>query len=626
VGSRPVRLLRPAVALAVLLGLAACTAGVPQTGEVVTYSPVTSAAPPVDPETPQDVGGPFPGQSESDVAVGYMNAMNSGEVSRIQRWVMPGADREQVAAWSKETTTVQVYSVFDPGYPYDDGGRRIVPIRVKLVGQLRGGRDWYPATGDHMLKIEVGRDGADARVANPGLVMWMRDVNFSMLYTPAEVYMTPDRNDPTPQVAPVPVFVPKGAEGDPDAPELRVRRALELLLAGPRDRYANLETAIPPGTKVLGFQYAKDVATVNLSRRFTQPDGSGQLRVGQVVWTVNRLLPNASVRLLVEKDAVKTVGDDLFPTMRRLRRKDPLLAAMWPQRSQEHGGDSILFVRRGEIFTIAPEPGQQPKLVDVTAQSPKSAPTWSPDHRHMAFLSGSGRTQNLWVRQPSGAADKVEGLSGRLSAPSWSPDSQRIYVVSRSDAGSRLEEVNRDTLGVRTLELPPLPAGLQLASVAVSPDGAFVLAVADRPSRPGRDRRPRPGGQLFLGQFGPDGIVDWSGRPIAPGLGRVFSPVWVDPVTVAFIAETSNKDDLGKLWTIKSDGWDPTAVFNDSDIPIGDIGNHLAVDPAGRSFVVTARTTNGSSLWMVNRLRKSVDYLTLPTANAFDGDPSFASH
>jgi Sporulation and spore germination/Lipoprotein LpqB beta-propeller domain len=626
VGSRSVRLLRPTVALAVLLGLAACTAGVPQTGEVVTYSPVTSAATPVDPETPQDVGGPFPGQSESDAAVGYMNAMNSGAVSRIQRWVMPGADREQVAAWSKETTTVQVYSVFDPGYPYDDDGRRIVPIRVKLVGQLRGGRDWYPATGDHMLKIEVGRDGADARVANPGLVMWMRDVSFSMLYTPAEVYMTPDRNDPTPQVAPVPVFVPKGAEGDPDAPEIRVRRALELLLAGPRARYANLETAIPSGTKVLGFRYAKDVVTVNLSRRFTQPDGSGQLRVGQVVWTVNRLLPTASVRLLVERRAVRTVGDDLFPTSRRLRRKDPPLAGMWPQRSQGHESDSILFVRRGEIFTIAPEPGRQPRLVAVTAQSPKSAPTWSPDHRYMAFLSGSGRTQNLWVRQPSGAADKVEGLSGRLSAPSWSPDSKLIYVVSRSDAGARLVEVTRDTLGVRTLELPPLPAGLQLASIAVSPDGAFVLAVADRPSRPVEDAEPVPGGQLFLGQFGPDGIVDWSGRPIAPGLGRVFSPVWVDPVTVAFIAETSNKDDLGKLWTIKSDGWDPTAVFNDSDTPIGDIGNHLAVDPTGRSFVVTARTTNGSSLWMVNRLKKSVDYLTLPTANAFDGDPSFASH
>jgi hypothetical protein len=625
VGSRPVRLLRPAVALAVLLGLAACSAGVPQTGQVVTYSPVTSAPSAVDPETPQDVGGPFPGQSESDVAVGYMNAMNSGEVSRIQRWVMPAA-REQVAAWSKETTTVQVYSVFDPGYPYDDEGRRIVPVRVKLVGQLRGGRDWYPATGDRMLKIEVGRDGADARVANPGLVMWMRDVSFSMLYTPAEVYMVPDRDDPTPQLAPVPVFVPKGAEGDPDAPEIRVRRALELLLAGPKGRYGNLDTAIPPGTRVRGFRYAKDVATVNLSRRFTQPDGSGQLRVGQVVWTVNRLLPTASVRLLVEGRAVRTLGDDLFPTGRRWRRKDMQLAGMWPRRSQEHEGDSILFVRRGEIFTIAPEPGQSPRLVEVTARSPKSAPTRSPDHRHMAFLSGSGRTQELWVLQPSGAVDAVEGLSGRLSPPSWSPDSKLIYVVSRSDAGARLVEVTRSTLRVRTLELPLLPSGLQLASIAVSPDGAFVLAVADRPSRPIEDAEPVPGGQLFLGQLGPDGIVDWSDRPIAPGLGRVYSPVWVDPVTVAFIAETSNKDDLGKLWTIKSDGWDPTAVFNDSEIPIGDIGNHLTVDPSGRAFVVTARTTNGSSLWMVNRLKKSVDYLTLPTANAFDGDPSFASH
>ena len=367
------------------------------------------------------------------------------------------------------------------------------------------------------------------------------------------------------------------------------------------------------------------MATVNLSRRFTQPDGSGQLRVGQVVWTVNRLLPTASVRLLVESRAVRTVGDDLFPTNRRWRRKDTPLAGMWPRRSQEHVNDSILFVRRGEIHEVAPEPGQAARLVELTAPSPKSAPTRSPDHRYMAFLTGSGRTQRLWVRQPNGDAARVPGLSGKLSPPSWSPDSKLIYVVSRNEAGARLVEVTRSTLRVRPLELPPLPPGLQLASIAVSPDGAFVLAVADRSGRPIEEAEPVPGGQLFLGQFGPAGIVGWSERPIAPGLGRVFSPVWVDPVTVGFIAETSNKDDLGKLWTIKSDGWDPTAVFNDSDIPIGDIGNHLAVDPAGKDFVVTARTTNGSSLWMVNRQLKSVDYLTLPKANVFDADPSFAS-
>ncbi len=75
-----------------------------------------------------------------------------------------------------------------------------------------------------------------------------------MLYTPAEVFMVPDRNDPTPQVAPVPVFVPKGAERDPKAPQVRVRRALALLLDGPRGRYVNLDTAIPPGTRLRGFQ------------------------------------------------------------------------------------------------------------------------------------------------------------------------------------------------------------------------------------------------------------------------------------------------------------------------------------------------------------------------------------
>jgi hypothetical protein len=49
VANRPGRLLRPVVVLAVLGGLAACTAGVPQTDEVVSVSSVTSAPQSVDP-------------------------------------------------------------------------------------------------------------------------------------------------------------------------------------------------------------------------------------------------------------------------------------------------------------------------------------------------------------------------------------------------------------------------------------------------------------------------------------------------------------------------------------------------------------------------------------------------
>ena len=617
--SRP-RHLPPIVVLAALLGLAACTAGVPKTGEVVSVSPVTASTAPQDPESSQNGDRPSPGQSATEVAVGFMNAMNTGDVETMQRWLMPGA-RDQVSSWSA-STTVRVYSVFEPGPQYRAGEKRIVPIRVKLVGQLRGGRDWYPASGDDVLRLEMGNDGADARVADPGPVIWMRDVNFSRLYTPAEVFLAPDLSDPTPQLAPVPVFVPNGTDGHPAPPRRTAEKALRLLLEGPQPRYDNLDTAIPRGTSLRSFRYVGDVATVDLSRSFSRADGPGQLRVGQIVWTVNRLLPSASVRILVEGRQVKAVGDDQFSTDRPWRRRDQPLAAMWPRRSQ---GGEIVFVRKGEIWKIAPEPGQLPKAITLTAPSPKSVPTSSPDHRAMAFLTGSGTRQDLWVLQPSGK-DFPVGLQGRLSPPSWSPDSQRVYLVRRDEDGARLLEVTRSTLSVRSLAMPPLPSGLQPSSVAISPDGASVLAVADRPDPKLEDAEPVPGGQLFLGQFGPEGVRSWSRRQIAPGLGRVYCPIWVDPVTVGFIAETQNKDDLGRLWTVRSDGWSPNAVLNDADLPmVGDIGNQLAVDPTGRAFVVSARSNNGSSLWMVDRQDREARYLTSPGPNAFDTDPSYAS-
>jgi hypothetical protein len=625
VASRPSRLLRPVVVLAVLLALAACTAGVPETEQVVSVSSVTSAPPPIDPEALRDVSGPFSGQDETDVAVGFMNAMNTGDVSKIQRWVMPDV-REEIVRWSARTATVRVYSVFEPGYEYiSEDDKLIVPIRVKVVGELRGGRDWYPGTGDELLSLELAKDGAEPRVANPGPVMWMRDMSFSKLHIPAEVVMVPDLTDPSPQLAPVPVFVPNGAEDDPKASENRVKAALKLLLAGPQDRYASLDTAIPRGTKLKSFRYAEDLATVNFTRRFAAPNGSGQLRVGQVFWTVNRLLPTAAVRVLVEGRPVRALGVDQFPAAQRWRDTDEPLAGMWPRRSQEHDGDSVLFVRRGEIYTIVPKLGQSPRPVVLDAPSPKSAPTRSPDHRWMAFLAGSGSEQTLWLVDPAGKAFPADELSGRLSAPTWSPDSKRVYVVARDETGTRLVEVARSNLVVSPLKLAPLPSGLELASIAVSPDGTSVLGVGDRPGRRVEEAEPVPGGRLYLGRFGPDGVTRWSPRQLAPGLGRVFSPIWADPVTIAFVAETDNRDDLGKLWTIKSDGWDPTAVLSDTDDAIGDIGNRLAVDPTGGWFIVTARSTNGSSLWMVNRQTKAVSSLTLPTPNAFDSDPSYAS-
>jgi len=107
----------------------------------------------------------------------------------------------------------------------------------------------------------------------------------------------------------------------------------------------------------------------------------------------------------------------------------------------------------------------------------------------------------------------------------------------------------------------------------------------------------------------------------------VFSPVWVDAVTVAFIAETDNKDDIGRLWVMKRDGWDPTPVLNADPeaTTVVDIGRQLTVDPSGSSFIFTVPSQSGASLWMVDRQGISPHPLTLPTAKEFDSDPSFAS-
>src|SRR4029453_1527353 len=276
------------------------------------------------------------------------------------------------------------------------------------------GRDWYPSTGEDLLSLELQREGSEARVANPGSTIWVRDVSFNKLYAPAEIYMAPDLTDLSPHLAPVPVFVPNATESEEDtAAEVRVKGAPKLLVAGPQGRYGNLSTAIPPGTTLNRFRYARDVVTLNLNRKFIEPGEPGQLRIGQLrvaqlVWTVNRLIPTASVQIRVEGRQVRDVGIDQFRIDRRWNRQDEPLMGMWPQRSPKRADDAIVFVRRGEIYEIAPGTGQSPRPLEVIARSPKSAPTWSPDRRALAFLVGTGTDQALCLVPPEGAEGKGE--------------------------------------------------------------------------------------------------------------------------------------------------------------------------------------------------------------------------
>src|SRR5919201_206840 len=272
-----------AASLAALL-LAACSAGVPPTGKVVSVNPVP---PPTEPIPSLNGSDPQPGLSETDVAKGYMYAMADEDPTRAARWVVPGKARQLVEHWSQRTP-VNVYDSLEPKAPGVKLGARIAPIQVSRVGRLEHGRDWTPDTGDQTIDLELHRSGSEWRVANPQ-ERWIDLTSFKRLYGPVDLFLVAGDGQ---HLAPVSGFLqrpPLGATAVASL-EQRTAGALRWLLDGPQGRVARaLRTAIPRGTQLRDVSYRDGVATVNLSGRFAAPDEglSGKLRVGQVVWTVS---------------------------------------------------------------------------------------------------------------------------------------------------------------------------------------------------------------------------------------------------------------------------------------------------------------------------------------------------
>ncbi len=611
-----------ALLLAALL-LAACSTGVPPSNQVVVVSSVPPAPQPAESNGPGS--GPRPGLSEAQVAQGFMRAMATGDPDRASPWVV--ADKLvqlQLQEW-RNGQAVNVYTgEFQPQAPTDDHGQKVVGVRVQLSGVVEK-RRWIPDSRQVTLQLHLRQVDGEWRVASPERAPWVDDTSFKQSYGPVELFLVAADHV---HLAPVQVFLPRPPPGTSQSLALRARAeaTLKALLAGPEGRLGrSLTTAIPRGTRLLRIAYAGGVATVDLSEDFVAGvGGSGMLRVGQVVWTVTRLIPTAGVLITVEGRPVGAIGPDRLDASRLWRRATPplssLFTGLWPQ--QAGAPKRLAFARNGELFTTDLAPGAQPTLLPYDPTGQKLAPTWAPQGNRLAFLLASNGERSLWIGSGDGRGVQSTGLRGRLSPPTWLPDSSRLLVLRRNAARVELLGVTPGVHGAERLELAAMPGGLQPTVLRVSPDGAFVLAVGA-----GANAGFGDGGLLFLGLLGPRGVVDWFPRPIAPGLGQVFSPVWVDTSTVAFIGRTGNKDDMGKLWLMDADGWDPMPLLNldpASENAI-DIGDQLTVDPTGNQFIFVEQSEDGTALWMVDRLGVGLRQLTSPGINGFDSDPGFAT-
>ncbi len=621
------RLLRPlaAVAAAAVL-LSACSLGVPRSGEVVTVSTVPSQ------RQSEVVDGPLvpePGTPPVAVAVGFMRAMSTIDPARAGAWAVaePGT-RQALAAW-EAGRTVRLYDEFTVRESAQDTTRTVVTVVVNQQGSLLDGVTWQPGTGDEEFDLELRREGGQWRVTNPPDIPRMRVSDFQQRFERTEAYLVdPDGEE----LVPVPVFFrvragvaessgTPGTDGRPTAADL-VRSALDTMLTGPQALgEPTLRTAVPDGTSVRGVRLANGVAEVDLSEEFGRDGGlSGRLRVAQVVRTVTGLAQTPEVRLRVAGRPAGAVGPERFEAAGSWRANDPAFAKLVATR----GGSTtnVLFVRNGQLHRVPygeGEPGV--RVIPVPAAGNVSAPTWSPDGRSVAFLVQDGDEARLWVGSPDGRQAEPSELTGRLSQPSFMRDGRRLLVLRQDDEGTSLWSVPAAGGAVTRLEMPPLPDGLHAGSVVVDPTGSFVLTLGITPGG-----RMDAGGRLFAGRLDGDRVTRWTASSIAPGLGEVFSPLWLDAFTIAFVARSTSQADPGSLWIVDRDGWRPERV-QVGVAPGLALGDRPTVSPSGGEFVFTVRSNNGiSQLFALRRSdgRGAVP-LTAPDQDASDVDPSFSS-
>lgn len=150
-----------------------------------------------------------------------------------------------------------------------------------------------------------------------------------------------------------------------------------------------------------------------------------QLRAGRRTFLIALALAGAWAQRIEAQAPAPT----LSPARRELAFT--ALEGTWMQPDVSPDGRTIVFDLLGDIYALPIGGGRARPLLTGTAF--ETSPAFSPDGRHIAFVSDRSGVTNLWIANADGGDPRQisrETALNVMAAPAWSPDGRRL-VVSR---------------------------------------------------------------------------------------------------------------------------------------------------------------------------------------------------
>ena len=133
-------------------------------------------------------------------------------------------------------------------------------------------------------------------------------------------------------------------------------------------------------------------------------------------------------------------------------------------------GRRAVISARGQLLTIATDRGDITRIAPDPMASRNDQPKWSPDGKHVAFISDRSGRDEVWLSDPEGEAPKkITDLDNEKGALVWTPDSRALFYTAADKKLYSYSVADGKTATVSSSDIG------RIGSVAISPDSKWVM-------------------------------------------------------------------------------------------------------------------------------------------------------